>query len=91
MPSADVLRDAGDVPPLEILMQQIGELVVLERVGQERERQLRGTGPAVAPLESIRRMIDEIEPHRQRAKTVRQDDDVRNTVIVAPAVIAFHE
>src|SRR5262245_26203243 len=50
----------------EILMQAQRELVVAERIGEEGECELRGARAAASPLESCRRMVDEIEPRIER-------------------------
>jgi hypothetical protein len=57
-----MLRDWRDGFPFEPLMKPQGELVVVEHIGQERERELRRSRPAVSPFEAGRRVVVEIEP-----------------------------
>ena len=47
---------------LEVLMQGNRRFVVAQMVGQQCERKLRRAAPAVAPLETRRTVIPQVEP-----------------------------
>jgi hypothetical protein len=58
-------RQAGDRARREFEVQSPRPDVVVERVGEDGERQLRRAGAAMAPLEAVE-MIAQIEPRAQR-------------------------